>query len=683
MFPGILIVSGAPPRSAEALGSGLCHACPTSVDRMRARRPPRFRPSLSLAAALLATLIVGGAGGGAAPQGGGTAPTPPRSEGVGSTAGSSPSPLVAAADSLVFANRYADADHAYTGAVAAEPQNPLAHAAYALFLTYRLEFDAALREARAATAAGPASGRAWAVLCRAEDWSSHIEDAVTAGRKAVALAPADPLAHLFLAEALADRGDAGGSRVEISTAGGLLGADSPVYLRAELRREEGNLARDQGNVGAELVSFQAADRIQPDWVERPAELAGAYVDNGNLDGAHTAVVRALGLAPADPGLLASLGQVCIDQADYAGAEQAYSALLAIQPGSAPVLELNALVAMALHHDANRARGLLEQAITADPTDVRAAAFLLNLERDVGGDEKRGYTEIAMATLASVTNPDGPGRSRSGPRPPDPDAVQRAHAAAALSAVNAARARAGLAAVRLDQRLSDSGLAHTWYWFFNNASPSVAKLGIHLETPGLPGFAGARAGDRAGVFGWHDGPIGEDITHRGDATAAVGDWVDSVYHRFPIMRPDLKVIGYADAGIGNLPMEDMEFGFGFPSGPAHAPVAYPADGQAQVPTTFFDNELPDPVPAGAPRTTGYPVTVTFDQYSSARVSSLSLSGPNGVELPAYILSPGVSTENSASLLPQRPLAPHTVYTVKLTATVDGSAYDRTWRFTTAG
>src|SRR4029077_5078456 len=214
---------------------------------------------------------------------------------------------------------------------------------------------AALREAGAATVAGPANGRAWAVLCRAEDWSTHIDDAVIAGRKAVALAPADPLAHLFLGEALADRGDAGGSQAEISSADSLLNPDSPVSLRAELRREEGNLARDQGNVGAELVSFQAADQIQPDWVERPAELAGAYVDNDNLDGAHAAVVRALGLAPADPALLSSLGQVSIDQSDYAGAEQAYTALLAIQPSSASVLELNALVAMALHHDADKAR----------------------------------------------------------------------------------------------------------------------------------------------------------------------------------------------------------------------------------------------------------------------------------------------------------------------------------------
>ena len=651
------------------------------MDGSRTPRPLRLRPSLSLAAALLATLIVGAAGGGAAPSGGGGGPPPAGSEGVGGGAPGPSSALVASADALVFANHYDDADRAYRAAIAAQPENPLAHAAYALFLAYRLDFDNALREARAGTAAGPSSGRAWAVLCRAEDWSMHVDEAVTAGRRAVALAPADPLAHLFLAEALADRGDTGGSQAEISAADTLLGADSPVFLRAELRREEGNLERDQGNLGGELVSFQAADRIQPDWVERPAELAGAYVDNGNLAGAEAADSRALALAPADPGLIGSVGQVAIDQGDYAAAEQAYSRLLAVQPHSSSALELSALVAMALHHDADRARSLLEHAITADPGNVGAAAFLLNLERDVGGDEQRGRAEIAAATAASDTDPEGPGRIANRPRPPDPDAVQSADAATALAAVNAARAQAGLPAVRVDPRLRDSALAHTWYWFFNNASPTVAKLGIHRETPGLPGFAGARALDRAQTFGWHDGPIGEDITHRGDPGAAVADWLDSVYHRFPIMRPELTAIGFADAEIGNLPMEDMEFGFGYQTGPAHAPVDYPVDGQTGVPTSFFDNELPDPVPAGAPRTTGYPVTVTFDQYSSASVSRFTLVGPDGAELAAYILLPSADTENSASLLPQRPLAAHTTYTARLVGTVDGRGLDRSWRFTT--
>ena len=114
---------------------------------------------------------------------------------------------LAAADALFFANHYEDAQRAYARLVARAPGDGLAHAAYALFLNYRMDFTGALAEAKAAVAAAPRSGRAEAVLCRVQDWSMHVDDAVAAGARAVSLAPEDPLAHLFDSEALADHGD--------------------------------------------------------------------------------------------------------------------------------------------------------------------------------------------------------------------------------------------------------------------------------------------------------------------------------------------------------------------------------------------------------------------------------------------------------------------------------------------
>jgi len=193
----------------------------------------------------------------------------------------------------------------------------------------------------------------------------------------------------------------------------------------------------------------------------------------------------------------------------------------------------------------------------------------------------------------------------------------------------------------------------------------------------------RAGDRANAAGWYDGPIVEDITHRGGAVPAVADWMDSVYHRFPIVRPELRSIGYADCSIGPLPMEDMEFGLsGAPAAGTAPPVLVPADGQNGVPTTFLDNELPDPLPKGTPRNAGFPVTATFPEAASVRLTGFSLRDPSGAEVAAYTLSPGSANENSASLLAHGPLRPATAYTAHLTATVDGRAYERTWTFTTA-
>jgi hypothetical protein len=234
-------------------------------------------------------------------------------------------------------------------------------------------------------------------------------------------------------------------------------------------------------------------------------------------------------------------------------------------------------------------------------------------------------------------------------------------------------------VQLDPRLSASARSHGYYWLFNNLSPAVAGLGIHLETQGFAGFSGAEPWDRATAAGYPDQRVGEDITHRGAADSAVADWVNSVFHRFAIMRPDLTVIGYGSADAGSVLIEDMEFGFAVAR--STTPVVYPGAGQTNVPATFVDNELPDPVPAGASRTTGYPVTVTFSVADAVRMTAFTVAGPDGRTLPAYSLPPSGGTENSASLLPVSPLQAGTRYTAHITAYVNGTRFDRTWTFTT--
>ena len=89
-----------------------------------------------------------------------------------------------------------------------------------------------------------------------------------------------------------------------------------------------------------------------------------------------------------------------------------------------------------------------------------------------------------------------------------------------------------------------------------------------------------------------------------------------------------------------------------------------------------------MPSGKPRTTGYPVTVTFDPQSSASVSSFTLSDAAGHALDAYLLQPGAATENSASLLPVAPLTAGARYTAHLGGSVNGRPVNLTWSFTVA-
>jgi tetratricopeptide (TPR) repeat protein len=597
----------------------------------------------------------------------------------GRAVGGGGAPLsLAAIDELVFSNQYEKAEQAYMAVLAARPSDAAAHAAHAVFLAYTGDLARALSEARRGVLLAADDGRAQAALCRALDWNGSLPEAVAAGRRAVQLSPADPLAQLYLAEALADSGDSRGSQAALTAAGRLVGPSSSAYLRAEVHREAGNLAHDKGDALVQIDALYAAEREQPAWAERVVELASALFDDNDVDKAHAEFQKALSLRGDDVGMLVSLGGSALIAADYQDAAGAYRRAGQLQSDNREVLHGLAQVAMSLDSDADAAAAYLARAVRLGP-DWDAASYLLYIARDVWRDEARG---VAMLTDAVASGNDvQPSRQRL--TVPDVDARQAAHAQRALAAVNAARRAAGLSPVQLDDRIGASAVAHSYYWLFNQARPSQKGLGIHGETPGTPGFVGAGVYDRDNAFGWRDGPVGEDITHRGSPEAAVRDWVDSVYHRFPILRPDLRVIGFASAVMATLPIEDMEFGFTGGSGAHAPPVRYPGDGQTGVPAIFVDNELPDPVPAGGPRVTGYPITVTFDRRSSVRMTSFTLSGSDGSAVGTVaVLPPSDSTENSAALLPAAPLTAGTTYAAHIVAVVDGAAYDTTWKFTVA-
>jgi uncharacterized protein YkwD/Flp pilus assembly protein TadD len=584
---------------------------------------------------------------------------------------------VATADEDMYANHYAAADATFAALLARAPESAAVHAADALYLNYAGDGAAAHEQAARAVALDPHDAEAQAILCRVDDWAGDLAAAVSAGTLAVALAPADPLGHLFDAEALADSGDITGSRAQIAAAQTLITAHPTAFLSAEVHREQGNLDADLGSTAAALTAFEAALAAQPHWLYRTTEVVNADLVDGETAAARSALDAAAAQTPDDLPTIESLGNDAMLIADSTAASALWAQALKLAPDDPEVLDANGEVAVAARGDVNSGVAFFEAALRASPHDAEAAAYIEAITTDIDHDPALGHADISAAVLANLS--DGPA-PRHNPAIPDPATTVNADAAVALAAVNAARSSAGLPAVQLDPRLSASALSHSFYWLFNYFAPSVTGLGIHLETAGLPGYSGVYPWTRAPRFGYPNQRIGEDITHSGTPESAVADWVNSVYHRFAIMRPDLRFIGYGEATIGSVAIEDMEFGFAVAS-PA-APVLYPGAGQTQVPATFVDNELPDPVPRGDPRTTGYPVTVTFSEADRVSMHSFTLTAPSGAALAAYVLTPSTSTENSASLLPVAPLVPGDVYTARISASVDGVAYARAWTFTVA-
>lgn len=582
---------------------------------------------------------------------------------------------IARAEAATYANAYGVAADDYLRLRTAAPKSVDAAAAYALFLNYRGEGGLAQAEATRAVALDPHSGLAEAVLCRVHDWAGDVTGAVTAGRSAIALDASEPLAHLFLSEALADASDIAGSQAQITAAQQLITPASSAYLRSELLRETANLDSDNGKPPDQIAALQQSLALQPGWLYRAQELAHAQASADQLAAARQTLDAAAQSLPADVEALEDLGAEAMVDSDGAVALAAWQKAAALAPGDPTVLDMQGEVQVAVNRDTDAAVQAFEHALTVNPDDLDAAAYLTGLARFVQKQPGLAATEITAALQPDVAAH----AVRHLPRP-NPDAASIATAAQALAVVNATRAQAGLQAVQLDPHLTDSAMSHAFYWLFNNATPSVHGLGIHQETPGLPGFSGTGPGERAVAWGYSTERTAEDITHRGSPDAGVNDWVNSVFHRFPIVRPDLVAIGFGQAEVGSINMQDMEFGYAAPG--SATPVRYPASGQTKVPAAFVDNELPDPVPSGQPRTTGYPVTVTFGDGDSVSLTSFTLSGPDGTALSAYLLAPSSSTENSASLLPAAPLRPSTTYTARIVAGVNGQPYDQTWSFTTA-
>jgi uncharacterized protein YkwD len=584
---------------------------------------------------------------------------------------------LAAAQADLFANRYAQAEDAYRRYVASHPSDPAGHAGYALFLNYNRRFTEAVAEAQTAVNMRPHSAIAAAVNTRVRDWSAQsptdIKAAVSLGADAIRLASGSALAHAFYSEALADSGDVDSAQTEIDAAAPLA---KGAYEQSEVEREKANLALDQGDKTGQLSHLVAAQKIQPGWAERTRELAEYYFGAGQLDLAKAQFQKAIAMAPSDAGLRVTLGSAALLHQDVAVAQDAYVAANALKPHDPAIESTLAITGFATTRDSAETERLLRQAAAESPQSVDLAELLEGFLRYIKRDNAAADMVVVGKPPREPIRPD----SRF---PVDVKSLRQANSQLALDALNADRAKAHLAPVKLDDRITQGALSHAYWWLFNLSLPEVAGLGIHKEVIGTPGFTGYSMRERATTFGYPDASMAEDITHRGDPGGAIRDWVDSVYHRFPIMRPDLEAIGFGTATGGGLPIEVMDMGYRKELGDPAQDVVFPAEGQTNVPAAFVGNELPDPVPPGGKYPVGYPITVNYNPNFDVQVEDWRLTDAAGHQVDAYTLPPSRTDENVYTILPKQPLKQGTTYRVHVAATIQGLSVKTDWSFTTEG
>lgn len=296
-------------------------------------------------------------------------------------------------------------------------------------------------------------------------------------------------------------------------------------------------------------------------------------------------------------------------------------------------------------------------------------------RPASAPAKVAHPKAPPETVALATpRPEAGMREEAPVLAPQPDAAEYTRA---IARMNAARRAAGLRPVVEDRAMSAACRLHATYLGLNAGKPQAVGLRRHQEDPALPGAT--KEGAVAGLNG--------DIAAV-RPEAAVDAWLDSLFHRTPMLDPNLTKVGIGCDVRGGVVSCVLMFEPGPVRPSERYPVAFPADGQADVELGFGAPENPNPIPAGQVLEPGYPVTLAFEPFTKVRVGAASLRDARG-EVACHFSSPerpAVSADYQAGvvcLIPKAPLRPDTRYDVVIEAAwKDGPMKAYRWGFRTA-
>jgi hypothetical protein len=207
---------------------------------------------------------------------------------------------------------------------------------------------------------------------------------------------------------------------------------------------------------------------------------------------------------------------------------------------------------------------------------------------------------------------------------------------------------------------------------------------HLEVMGCAGFAGATPGDRMEAAGYTSSGGGEVMAFVNDAQGSVDTWVNSIWHRVPILDPWTTHVGYGSSAR----CDTIDFGRGTPA-PSNTVVVYPYDGQTNIPVSFNGaNEGPmPPQPA-----TGWPSSAPISVYAQKIAVTEHVLTKDGDATPvehvwldstAEIVAQDMrrSLMNVAFMYGNLPFEANTKYRVKVAGTYGGGPLMKEWTFTT--
>ncbi len=259
-------------------------------------------------------------------------------------------------------------------------------------------------------------------------------------------------------------------------------------------------------------------------------------------------------------------------------------------------------------------------------------------------------------------------------------------ATALQVVNSTRAAMGSPCATMVADLNTSATKHCQYYAANLNSTTAgcdSKADPHSEMSGCPDFVAASPGTRENDAGYKSNGWAEVMAFDDNSTEALGQWINSIWHRTPVLSPWTRDLGYG-AATG---CDTIDFGTGAAS-PSNLVMTYPYDGQTGVMRSFngtYESPAPPEPPTKWP--SGYPVHV-YMQGTTITLTTDEMSVDGGAELAHQVITPQTSNGilgDAVVLYANSPLAAATRYRVHIAGTRQGrtgsAAFDVNVAFTT--
>lgn len=246
-----------------------------------------------------------------------------------------------------------------------------------------------------------------------------------------------------------------------------------------------------------------------------------------------------------------------------------------------------------------------------------------------------------------------------------------------------RAAIGLPMPEQIDGINAAAQAHADYYVAHAAQYAAAGLSSHSENPAwAEGFTGESPGDRLTFQGVTPGNWSEVMAFSGSPAGALNGWMDTLYHREPLVLPNLARWGFGMARAGKAQTEVIDA----TNGPTDAmgPALWPVPDAPSVARSWNGFESPTPpLPSGEKYPSGPIVTVTFERSVTLSFDEASLTSADGGAVPIQIQTPENDPYLGSTwgLYAYSPLAAGTRYTARFSGRVDGEDATFQWSFTT--